>query len=131
MNLTESDVQQRVKEVVIETLCVEEDEVTLDARLTDDLGAESIDYLDLVFRLEKAFGIKIDRDEMSVGDAVNEEYVQDDRITDAGMEALRERFPYAEVDVLDETRSIADFPRIFTVETFVKIVAEKLAEQAA
>ncbi len=123
--MTESGIYDRVKGIVVDALSVEEDEVTPEARLTDDLGAESIDYLDIFFRIEKTFDITIERDELSVGSSASDEYVQDGRITDAGMAELRRRFPYGNLEILDESRNIGDFLRVFTVDTLVKIVAAK------
>ena len=124
--MTEDKIYQSVKQILVDALGVEEEEVTLEARLTDDLGAESIDYLDIVFRMEKTFGIRIDRDEMMVGSSISEEYVQEGRITDAGMEELRRRFPYGGLEALDQSRDIRDFLHVFTVQTLVKIAAAKL-----
>ncbi|NLE37998.1 MAG: acyl carrier protein [Pirellulaceae bacterium] len=131
MEFTEKDIQENVRRVVKEALCVEDDEVTLDARLTDDLGAESIDYLDIVFRLEKTFDIKIDRDELMFGNSTSAEYFKDDRITDAGLEEIRRRFPGAAIDAVEKSRGIADFVRVFTVATLVAFVKEKLATREA
>ncbi|HBO46201.1 MAG TPA: acyl carrier protein [Planctomycetaceae bacterium] len=131
MEFSEKDIQENVRRVVKEALCVEDDEVTLDARLTDDLGAESIDYLDIVFRLEKTFDIKIDRDELMFGNSSSEDYFKDDRITDAGLEEIRRRFPDAAVDAVEKSRSVADFVRVFTVAALVTFVKEKLATREA
>ena len=89
------------------------------------------DYLDIVFRLEKTFDIKIDRDELMFGNSTSAEYFKDDRITDAGLEEIRRRFPGAAIDAVEKSRGIADFVRVFTVATLVAFVKEKLATREA
>ena len=64
MAMSRDEIEQQVQEVLVEALGVDDDEVTAEATLMGDLGAESIDFLDIVFRLEKAFGIKIPREEL-------------------------------------------------------------------
>ena len=62
--MDENTILEKVKESVVEALGVDEEEVKPDSVLFDDLGAESLDLLDIVFRLEKSFGIKIPREEL-------------------------------------------------------------------
>ncbi|MEX2673259.1 MAG: acyl carrier protein, partial [Phycisphaeraceae bacterium] len=64
MAMTQDEVFEKVQEVLVDALGVDDDEVVADATLTGDLGAESIDFLDIVFRLEKAFDIKISQGEL-------------------------------------------------------------------
>ena len=126
MVMTESEIYRNVQTAVIEALAVDEEEVTPDARLTEDLGAESIDYLDIAFRLEQIFGITIRPNEMIVGNFSREEYVQDGKITDAGMAELRRRLPHVDFDALERTRDMNDFLNAFTVDTLVRFVKGKL-----
>lgn len=124
------EVLAKVSEVLEEALGVDDDEVTPDAKLSADLGAESIDYLDIAFRLEKAFGIKIDQAEMTQEAVLtNPEYVQDGKVTDAGMAQLREKLPDANWDEFDQSRAVSDFMDVFTVDLIVKFVQRKLQEQ--
>jgi hypothetical protein len=96
--------------------------------LIGDLGAESIDFLDVVFRLEREFGIKIPRGELFIepvfqGDA---DYVQDGRLTEEGLAALRSQMPYADLtDLVHEGRPgrVSD---LFTVDLLVRYVTWKL-----
>ena len=77
---------------------VDEEEVTPEATLQGDLGAESIDFLDIVFRLEKAFGIKIERGELFPEDILtNTEYVEEGKVNAAGIAKLKERMPFADL----------------------------------
>jgi len=127
MAMTEQDVIGKVKEVLVDALGVEDDEVTADAVLVKDLGAESIDFLDIVFRLEKTFGIKVDQNELFPDNILNDpQYVADGRVTDHGMDELRKRMPHANLESFDGGRSVDDFSNIFTVDTIVRFVQSKL-----
>jgi len=127
--LENEDVYRQVQRIVVEALAVEEEEVTPDARLTDDLGAESIDDLDIQFKLERAFGIKIEPNEMFMGDVPPEQFVRDGKITDLGMTELRQRLPHACLDLLEQSRDVKDFRSVFTVDALVRFVMAKLGER--
>ena len=125
--MTHDEVFEKVREVLEEALGVDEDEVTPEATLGGDLGAESIDYLDIVFRLEKAFGIKISQAELMADNVLSDpQYVQDGKVTDLGMDELRKQLPHADLDKFDASRQVDEFPNIFTVESMVKFVQSKL-----
>src|SRR3954462_12022028 len=101
--LANEDIHGRVVKVVVEALNVDEDEVTPAATLQGDLGAESIDFLDIVFRLEREFGIKVVRGEL-FPDSIfqgDPDLVREGRVTDKGMAELRQRVPYADLDHFD------------------------------
>ncbi len=124
---TAEQVFDSVQEVLVDALGVDDEEVTPQAKLVADLGAESIDFLDIVFRLEKAFGIKIDQSEMFPDNVLNDpQYVQDGKVTDTGMAELRNRLPHANLDEFDASRDVNDFSNVFTVDTVVKFVRSKL-----
>ena len=128
MALTQNEVYDKVKDVLVDALGVDDDEVTPQAKLVGDLGAESIDFLDIVFQLEKAFGIKIEQSELFPDNVLNDpNYVVDGNVTDNGMEELRRRLPHADLDAFDSSRNVDDFSDIFTVDTIVKFVQAKLA----
>lgn len=125
--MTYDEVFEKVKEVLEEALGVDDDEVTPEATLGGDLGAESIDYLDIVFRLEKAFGIKISQAELMADNVLSDpQYVQDGKVTDLGMTELRKQLPHADLDKFDASRQVDEFPNIFTVESMVKFVQGKV-----
>lgn len=127
MAMTQQDVFGKVQEVLVDSLGVDEDEVNSEATLVGDLGAESIDFLDIVFRLEKAFGIKVDQNELFPDHVLNDpECVVDGKVTDKGMDQLRQRLPHANLDAFDLSRSVDDFSNVFTVDTIVKFVQGKL-----
>jgi len=127
MALTQDDVFAKVKGVLVDALGVDDDEVTAGAKLSADLGAESIDYLDIVFRLEKAFNIKIQQGELMPESVLNDpNYVKDGKVTDTGMAELRKRLPFADLATFEASRKVSEFSNIFTVETIVKFVQAKL-----
>lgn len=125
--MTYDEIYDKVQEVLEDALGVDEDEVTKDATLVGDLGAESIDFLDIVFRLEKAFGIKIDQSELFPENVLSDPtYVQDGKVTDEGMATLRTRLPHADLDKFDQDRDVDAFSEVFTVDAVVKFVQNKL-----
>ncbi len=118
----------KVTEVLEDALGVDADEVTPEATLGPDLGAESIDYLDIVFRLEKAFGIKIDQAEMMPNDVLTDPtYVQGGKITDAGIAELKAKMPHADLSAIQDSRDVDDFEKVFTVDTLVKFVQARVS----
>lgn len=127
MALSENDIFTKIQGILEDALGVDQDEVTREARLGPDLGAESIDYLDISFRLEKAFSIKIEQSEMFPDNVLSDpKYVQDGKVTDEGMSELRKRLPHANLDEFDASRKVEDFANVFTVESLVKFVQSKV-----
>ncbi|MEM9751851.1 MAG: phosphopantetheine-binding protein [Planctomycetota bacterium] len=117
----------KVTEVLEDALGVDEDEVTPEATLGPDLGAESIDYLDIVFRLEKAFSIKIDQAELMPNDVLTDPtYVDGGKITDAGITELKAKMPHADLSEIESSRDVDDFEKVFTVDTIVKFVQARV-----
>jgi acyl carrier protein len=131
MVMTENEIYSKVQRVLVDSLGVDEADVTPEARLTEDLGAESIDYLDIAFQTERVFGIKIQPSDMLLGDIMTEPYVEDGRITDVGMEEFRRRLPHVNLEALEQSRNVRDLRSVFTVDTLVRLLTEKLAESAA
>ena len=109
---------------------VDEDQVTLPATLQGDLGAESIDFLDIVFRLEHEFGIKVPRGELFPDSIFGDhaESVQDGRVTNQGMAELRARMPYADLTGFDRDRRLDAVSELFTVDLLVRYVRWKLGQ---
>ncbi|MEO0512716.1 MAG: acyl carrier protein [Planctomycetota bacterium] len=125
--MTSEEIHAKVTEVLVDALAVDEDEVTPEARLTADLGAESIDFLDIVFKLEQAFGFKIEQGELFPDNVAQDpEFVQDGKVTDKGIATLKERLPHAEFTNLEATRAVEDVPQIFTVNALVQFCQRKL-----
>jgi acyl carrier protein len=126
-----ANVSGRVVRVLVEALNVDEDEVRPAATLQGDLGAESIDFLDIVFRLEREFGIRIPRGELFPESVFqgDPEFVRDGRVTDRGMAELRSRMPYADLDAFDHDRRLGAVPDLFTVALVTQYVTWKLGPQ--
>lgn len=121
------EVLAKVKEVLVDALAVDEDEVTLESTLVDDLGAESIDLLDIVFQLEKAFDIKIDRGELIPVDMLNDAaYVQDGRLTPEGLAELQKALPSADLEAFSKNPMVQNIAKVLTVRDMVNIVESKL-----
>ncbi len=128
MALSRDEIFNRVKDVLVEALGVDDDEVSETATLTNDLGAESIDFLDIVFRLEKDFSIKIPSGELFQVDLLqNPEYVEGGNLTELGIAKLKEAMPHADLSSLDDNPDVSRMPDLFTVGTIVKYVELKLA----
>ena len=128
MSLSDAEIFEKVQEVLEEALGVDDDEVTSEATIGEDLGAESIDYLDISFRLEKAFDIKVGESEMFDPNVLADDtYVQDGKVTDAGMAALREKMPHANLDKFDQSREVDKLGDVFTVDMVCKFVKSKIS----
>lgn len=117
----------KVTDVLVDALGVDEDEVSPTATLTSDLGAESIDFLDIVFRLEKTFGIKIDQGELFPDNvAQNPDFVEGGKVTAKGIAELKARLPHADFARLEADPSVENVGEVFTVDAVVKFVEKKL-----
>ena len=126
MPISEAEAFEKVRETLVEALGVDEDEVTPEATLTGDLGAESIDFLDIVFRLEKAFNIKIPRGELFPDNILNNpEFVQNGKLTASGLEQLKQRMPHADFSEFEQDPDINKMAELFKVQTIVNYVVTK------
>lgn len=124
---TKQEIFDKIKSCLVEALGVEDDEVTPDATLIGDLGAESIDFLDIVFRLEKAFNIKVPRGELFPEDILtNSQYVRDGKVTSEGVTQLRERMPFADLDAFSSNPNVKDFGNMLTVQDMCRYVEGKV-----
>lgn len=125
--MTHDEVFEKVQEVLVDALAVDDDEVTPEATLTSDLGAESIDFLDIVFKLEQSFSFKIEQGELFPDNVTQDpEFVQSGKVTDKGMQTLKERLPHADFSKLEENPDVTKVGEIFTVDALVKFVERKL-----
>lgn len=129
MAISQDEVFQEVRDVLIDALGVDDDEVTTKATLMGDLGAESIDFLDIVFRLEKAFGIKIPREELFPGEGLmnNPELINNGKLTEKGLTELREKMPHTDLAEFENDPDINKLADLFTVGAIVNYVEAKLA----
>ena len=127
-----SQVYGKIKECLVEALGVEEAEIVPGARIMDDLGAESIDFLDIVFQLERAFNFKIAQGELfPEGVTQDPRFVKDGMITSEGLTALKARLPHVDFSTFEKDPRIANVAKVFTVDTLVNFVEKKLAKQPA
>ena len=127
MAATKEEVLSKVQAALVEALGVEQDEVTDEARLVGDLGAESIDFLDIVFRLEKAFDIKIPRGELFPEDILtNAQYVENGRVTPEGLQQLENRMPFADLSAFRANPLVQDFGNVLTVKDMCRYVESKI-----
>ncbi|HUT59692.1 MAG TPA: acyl carrier protein [Phycisphaerae bacterium] len=128
MPMSDTEVFNVVKETLVDALGVDEDEVTPGAKITADLGAESIDYLDIVFRLEKSLNIKIPRGELFPDNVLNNpEFVQDGKLTAAGLAQLKQRMPHVDFTEFEGDPDINKMADLFTVQTIVNYVTTKVS----
>lgn len=124
---TQAEVFQKVQTALVDALAVDEDDVTPEATIVGDLGAESIDFLDIVFRLEKAFGIEIPRAELFPEDILaNAEYVKDGRVTGGGIAELKKRMPFADLSKFESNPVVQEFANQLTVNDLCRYVGGKV-----
>jgi len=128
MAMSRDEIVQHVQEVLVDALGVDDDEVTIEATLMGDLGAESIDFLDIVFRLEKAFGIKVPREELFPAESLmnNPELVKNGKFTEEGLTELREKVPHTDLSAFENDPDINKLGDLFTVAAIVNYVESKL-----
>jgi len=123
------EIYGKVAKVLVEALNVDEDDLSPTATL-QDLGAESIDFLDIVFRLEREFGIKIPHGELFPESVFqgDPDLVLEGRVTDRGMLELRSLMPYADLGAFDEDRRLSAISDLFTVSLMAQYVTWKLGQ---
>jgi acyl carrier protein len=124
---SKEEVFEKVRTALVDALGVDDDEVTPEATMVGDLGAESIDFLDIVFRLEKAFDIEIPRAELFPDDVLTSaEYVQDGKVTPEGLEELKKRMPFADLSKFEENPAVQEFGNMLTVQDLCSYVESKV-----
>lgn len=125
--MTRDDIFAKVREVLVEALGVDDDEVTPTASLVNDLGAESIDFLDIVFQLERNFGFKVGQGELfPEGVAQDPRYVQGGKVTAEGLAALKARLPHVDFSEFEKDPLLSKVGGVFTVDSLVNFVAKKM-----
>jgi len=129
MAMSRDEVYEEVKEVLIDALGLDDDEVTPKSTLMGDLGAESIDFLDIVFRLEKAFDIKVPREELFPAEAVlnNPEFVSGGKLTEKGIAELKDKMPHTDLTEFEKDPNVNNIADLFTVDAVVNFVEGKVA----
>lgn len=127
--MTRDEILDKVRSTLVDALGVDDDEVTPESTLVGDLGAESIDFLDIVFRLEKNFGVKIPRGELFPENfaGADSAFVKDGVVTPEGLVELKSRMPHADVDSLAKDPKVENIQDLFTVTMIVNFLERKLA----
>ncbi len=128
MAMSRDEIFQKVQGVLVDALGVDDDEVTADATLMGDLGAESIDFLDIVFRLEKAFGMKVPREELFPVESLlnNPQLVSNGKLTSQGLAELRQRVPHTDLTEFEKNPDINKLADLFTVNAIVNYVDSRM-----
>ena len=121
------EIFEKVKDVLENALGADPEDVTMDATIIGDLGAESIDFLDISFKLEQEFSIKIDQGELFPENLMSDDtLVEDGKLTDKAMDILRERMPHVDFSKLDADRRVNQLSEVFTVSSLVDFIERKV-----
>ncbi len=130
-NITKDEVMAvfpKVAETVADAIGCEVEKVKLESSLIDDLGAESIDFVDIIFRLQRLFKVKIPRGkivEEARGSLSEAEFEKAGVVSDAGLARLRAFLTEVPAERFKTPLKVADIPRLFTIETFCKLVVRQ------
>src|ERR1700675_3222821 len=126
---SQEEIYSKVSATLVEALNVDEDEIQPTSTLQGDLGAESIDFLDIVFRLEREFAIKIPRGEL-FPEAIfqgDPEFVENGKVTERGLQELRQRMPFADLRSFEKNPELTGIGDLFTVEMITRYIQGKLS----
>ncbi|MFM7149054.1 MAG: acyl carrier protein [Gemmataceae bacterium] len=131
--LTQDEIFSKVSATLVEALNVDEEDIKPTSTLQGDLGAESIDFLDIVFRLEREFGIKIPRGELFPESIFqgDPDFVQNGRVTAKGLEELRTKMPFADLSQFEKNPELTNLSDLFTVDLITRYIQGKLQKQHA
>jgi acyl carrier protein len=133
MAKSREDIEADVRDVLVDALGVDEDDVVATATLKGDLGAESIDYLDIVFRLEKKFSTPEKPFKIAQGELFPENLmtdptlVENGKVTAKGLALLKEKVPHVALGDFESDPQITKLPTLFTVKSLCDFVERKLA----
>ncbi|MDD5218379.1 MAG: phosphopantetheine-binding protein [Candidatus Omnitrophica bacterium] len=128
--MNDKDIFSKVQETLAGALGVDREDVKPEASLTRDLGAESIDFIDIIFRLEKNFDIKIPSGELFPANILNDErFVKDGRVTPEGIAELKAKHPYLDVTSFSNDPQLTKLAEQFTVRMIVQYLQERLAKK--
>ena len=127
--MDERDIFKKVQECLAGALGIEPEEIQPTASLVHDLGAESIDFIDILFRLEKAFDLKIPSGELFPANLLNENgMVQDGRFTSVGLKALRARMPYLDLTEFGNDPQVSKLAEQFKVQMILNYIRDRLSK---
>src|SRR2546421_8975707 len=130
---SQEEIYDKVSATLVEAWNVDEEEIKPTSTLQGDLGAESIDFLDIVFRLEREFAIKIPRGELFPESIFqgDPEFVQEGRVTERGLEELRARMPFADLSKFEKNPEVSAISDLFTVDMITRYIQGKLGQPSA
>lgn len=129
VNASDGVVLEGVQACLAAALGLEPSAVTAEASLVRDLGAESIDFLDIIFRLEKRFAIKIPRDDLFPEKILtNPQLTKNGRLTSEGVEALKQKLRTIDLAEFAKDPVIAKLPELFTVRMILEYVTNRVAQ---
>jgi acyl carrier protein len=130
---SQEEIYDKVSATLVEALNVDEEEIKPTSTLQGDLGAESIDFLDIVFRLEREFAIKIPRGELFPESIFqgDPEFVQEGRVTEKGLEELRTRMPFADLSSFEKNPEVSAISDLFTVDMITRYIQGKLGQPSS
>src|ERR1700745_3001079 len=128
--LSRDEIYSKVSATLVEALNVDEDDIKPTSTLQGDLGAESIDFLDIVFRLEREFGIKIPRGELFPESIFqgDPEFVKDGKVTEKRPHELRTRMPFPDISEFEKDPQVLKIGELFTVELITRYIENKVEE---
>ena len=122
---------EKIQETLTGALGIEKEEIKVDSSLTRDLGAESIDFIDIIFRLEKTFDIKIPSGELFPANILNDEkYVKEGVVTQEGLVLLRENYSYLDLTEFSKDPQVGKLAEQFTVKMIVVYIQDRLSKKA-
>ena len=127
----DNEIFEKVKATLTGALGVDAADVQPESSLVRDLGAESIDFIDILFRLEKAFDIKIPSGELFPGHILNQErFAQAGRVTEEGLAELRQKMPYLDVDSFAKDPVLSKLADFFTVRMVCNYLKGRVSKEA-
>lgn len=129
-----SSVFPKVADIIADVLVIDKNDIQPDSSLIKDLGAESIDFLDLIFRLERAFNIKIPRGQIEKearGELTDADFEQGGTITAKGMDALKAYLSEVPAERFKDSMKVNEIPTLFTTTTLCKLVLRAQERQAS
>ena len=127
----EDEIFRKIQETLAGALGSDENDIRPESSLVKDLGAESIDFIDIIFRLEKTFDIKIPSGDLFPGNILNDDrFVKEGRVTPDGLQELKAKVPYLDVDTFSKDPQITKLADFFTVRMVMNYIQDRLAKDA-
>ena len=127
----DGEIFQKISDTLAGALGIDKNDVRPESSLVKDLGAESIDFIDIIFRLEKTFDIKIPSGDLFPANILNDDrFVQEGRVTEAGLVELKAKVPYVDVDSFARDPQVMKLADFFTVRMVMNYIQDRVAKDA-